>query len=572
MRFRSKLVISSLPLVLVGCGSKGTPAPAAGATELVEQASEGLSGSSDPGLHAVAAANTKVAGVAPASVLSVELATVVAAQGSMPLENPATVTLSDGTSISIDHYGYMGPGPMVPALGSNVEAQKTEPDKNTYLVLQDQTGPDPAYDYGTHFLFQGHEVGIKGQSYITRINLDADGPHRVTLWAATLTDGTPIAGVDGSTYDPFAKRLVFTTENSSAGTYQSTLAFPPVVEDISGAIGRGGYEGVQNDSAGNLWIVEDVGGKSGTVNTHAKQPNSFVYRFAPKHLGSLTEGKLQALQVTSLRTGSPIAFHGGAADADILSPDTGDLRTYGKVFDAKWVTIHDTDSNGTTPFDANALAKAAQATPFKRPENGQFRPGVHNLEFYFDETGDTNQLTEAGSAFGGFGGVFKYTQKSSHSDEGKLSLLYLGDAAHTGLDNAAFFTKDFVAFVEDAGDGLHSQRNALDSGYLLDVRADYSNPANVPLRFLAEGRDPSATIDSGLSGTPGFNNEGDNEITGIHVSNGDPGKDGILGAQVPRLFHDGWRAFYTEQHGDNRTYEIIRRPGSDDDRDHDDHR
>jgi hypothetical protein len=561
MRFRSKWMMSSLPVVLAACGSQGTTVQGTGA-EAVGHASAAL-GSSDPGLHAVAA-NPKSPGVAPATVVSVELSLALAAQGSQLLENPATVTLADGTSATIDHYGYMGPGPMIPAFGTNVEAQKTEPDKNTYLVLNDQTGPDAKYDYGTHFLFQGHEVGIQGQSYITRVNLDADAAHHITLWATSTSDGKPLNGIDGSTWDPFAKRLVFTTENSSAGTYQSTLSFPPVVEDISGAVGRGGYEGIQNDAAGNLWIVEDVTGAAGTVNSHAKQPNSFIYRFVPKHVGSLKAGKLQALQVISLRTGTPIAFHAGQADADILSADTGDLRTYGKVFDTTWVTIHDTDLNGTTPFDANAAAKAAQATPLKRPENGQFRPGVDDVEFFFDETGDTNLLSEAGSAFGGFGDVFKYTQRSASSNEGKLSLLFQGDAAHAGFDNVAFWNRDFVAFVEDAGDTLHTQRNALDSGYLLDVRANYADPKNVPLRFLAQGRDPSATIDSALGGTAGFNNEGDNEITGIHVSNGDADKDGILGARVPQLFHDGWRAFFTEQHGDNRTWEIIRRPGSND--------
>ena len=45
------------------------------------------------------------------------------------------------------------------------------------------------------------------------------------------------------------------------------------------------------------------------------------------------------------------------------------------------------------------------------------------------------------------------------------------------------------------------------------------------MRLIAEGRDASATIDSALlaAGTPGYQNDGDNEITGFHVSNGDPG-------------------------------------------------
>ncbi len=253
----------------------------------------------------------------------------------------------------------------------------------------------------------------------------------------------------------------------------------------------------------------------------------------------------------SLETGNPIAFHLGAADADILSADVGDLHTYGKVFDTHWVTIHDTAVDGTAPFDANAAAKAKLATPFKRPENGQFRPGSGFREFFFDETGDTNSLTEAGAGFGGFGSVLKLVQKSPSATDGKLRLFYLSDVTHSGFDNVAFLSRDHVVFVEDAGDGLHTQRNALDSGYVFDVRLDYSDPGNQPLRIIAEGRDPSATIDSGLLGQAGFQNEGDNEITGIHASNGDPSKRGILGAQIPRTFRNGWRLFYSQQHGDN---------------------
>ena len=61
----------------------------------------------------------------------------------------------------------------VPTTANPTEAKKTEPDKNTYLVFKDGLpGADPSYDYGTHFLFQGHEIGSPG--YITRINLDAE--------------------------------------------------------------------------------------------------------------------------------------------------------------------------------------------------------------------------------------------------------------------------------------------------------------------------------------------------------------------------------------------------------------
>ena len=86
---------------------------------------------------------------------------------------------------------------------------------------------------------------------------------------------------------------------------------------------------------------------------------------------------------------------------------------------------------------------------------------------------------------------------------------------------------------------------------------NYSDAANQPVRWLAEGRDPSATIDSSFGGFG--KNEGDNEITGAHVSDGDPGVHGILGAKTPDLQDRDWRWFYTQQHGDNPTYEVLYR-------------
>ena len=566
-------VSPALLLVMAsGCSNQASnpdPTP-----ETTQSAVEPIVASSAFGLTGVPAANTKTAGVSSPNSLSPELMETIVAQGSNAVENPTAVDLGNGSSATVTNYGYDGDGPMVPAPGDlpsathKVEATKTEPDKNTYLVLNDQTGADPNYDYGSHFLFQGHELGTLNAAgapigSITRINLDADGPHRVTLLATTDTSGAALPLIDGSTWDPFAQKLLFSSENGAAGgIWQATLSFPSTVEDISGALGRGGYEGIQNDQDGNLWIVEDSGGKTGTASPHAKQPNSFLYRYVPKHKNDLKQGKLQALQVMSLQTGTPIAFHAGAADADILSADVGDLHTYGKVFDTKWVTIHDTDVDGYSPFNANSLAKAALATPFKRPENGQFRPQSGFREFYFDETGDTNILSEAGAAHGGFGSVLKLVQASPSSNSGKLSLFYLSDVVHSAFDNCAFWSRDHIVFVEDAGDGLHSQRNALDSAYVLDVKLDYSNPANVPVRIIAEGRDPSATIDSALGGLglAGFQNEGDNEITGIHISDGDPGRSGLLGARIPRPFFDGWRVFYTQQHGENFTWEVLWNP------------
>jgi len=275
----------------------------------------------------VPTANSKSDGYAPATKLSPELREFVVAQGSTRLENPTAL---------VSYYGYYndvlnaaGQPQMMPTPTSMTEAQKSEPDKNTYLAFpHGLPGADPSYDYGHRFLFQGHELGVGGNSYITRINLDADAAHRVTLLATKDANGNPIAPIDGSTWDPWAKKLLFTTENENAPTYAATLAVPSVVTDVSGALGRGGYEGIQNDSAGNVWIVEDIGG-SGKAGTTARRPNSFIYRYVPNSPGDLSHGELQALQVMN-GAGQPITFD---SQAGLNNADEVALHTYKKTFD-----------------------------------------------------------------------------------------------------------------------------------------------------------------------------------------------------------------------------------------------
>jgi len=511
----------------------------------------------DPATWTSVSAAAKATGVTVPNVLSPQLTETVVAQGAMRL---------DGGTANVPYYGYDGDFPAllpapgdVPAAGHLVEASKTEPDKNTYLVLNGVKGADPAYRYGRHFLFQGHETGTTG--YLTRVNLDADAAHRVTLLATTDVDGNPLPLYDGSTWNPFARHLLLSSEEGTdGGIWQATLDYPSQVQDVSSVFGRAGYEGIQTDAAGNVWIVEDAGGAT-IPGSKVKLPNSFVYRFVPVDKTDLTKGgTLQALQVISRLTGQPITFQpidAAHPNGNALSADQKDLHVYGNTFQTRWVTVNDTatDPSGA-PFDANALAKAAGATPFKRPENGQFRPGTGFRQFLFAETGDTDATSIANDDYGGWTTVFSLSQPSPSANTGVLRMLYKGDEAHAGFDNVTFLDATHVAFVEDAGDTLHTQRGALDTAYVLDVTHNYTDGAQ-PVRFIAEGRDPSATIDSALGAFTGFQNEGDNEITGIHASNGDPTARGLLGAQVPHLFKDGWRLFWTQQHGDNETWEVL---------------
>ncbi len=527
-------------LSLVGAGVLAVGTAAIGVAD--------ASSPSSPVLTSVPTANTRSAGYAPASKLSPELEQTVVAQGSNPLENPSALT---------SYYGYdndvlneAGQPVMVPSPASGgKEAHKTEPDKNTYLVFKNGlTGADPNYDYGTHFLFQGHEGGAGGAGYITRVNLDADHAHRVTLMATKDAFGNQLATIDGSTWDPFAKKLLFTTENASAGTYAMTPDYPPVVTDVSGALGRGGYEGIQDDSAGDLWIAEDIGGAT-KPGTKAKFPNSYIYRYVPRSPGDFLHGKLQALQVLNA-TGEPIT---AASQEAVNSPDQVALHTYGQSFKTKWITIHDTATEGNAPYVSGPLAKAAKATPFKRPENGVFQPDTEFTKFFFDETGDTSKESVENEN-GGWGSIFQLSQSSPTASTGTLKLFYKGDEAHASFDNVTFLSKNSVTFVEDAGDTLHQQRNAFDSGWVFNVTQNYGEAQNQPVRWLALGRDPSATLDADNAGFG--SNEGDNEITGAVASDGRTGVNGILGTESPDLTSKRWRLFYTQQHGDNRTYEV----------------
>ena len=505
---------------LLGAAGATITVSALVAGQLAATASSGLS------VGNVAFANPRL-GVQN-NVLAPGLSQTSVAWGNLPLANPDTAN-------GVSHYGYVtsGGGPLTQ---DPKEAFKTEPDKNVYLVVG-----------GHHYLFQGHEGAPHG--YVTRIDLDEkDLAKRVSLISDTDVDGNKLPPLDGITWDPYTKQLLLTAESKSpdGGVLAVTLdananATTGMASRLSG-LGSGGYEGVQNDSAGNVWLVEDIGGSS---VSGGKVPNSYLYRFSPNDKTDLAKGgKLEALQV--LRPdGTPITA--AQLTADPAAQVITDLHRYGKSFATTWVTVHD----GTEIFNSTAGAAVAKATPFKRPENGVFKPGTGFGDFYFTETGDTSATS---TLPGAYGAVFRLSQASPTANKGKLSAIVVGDKSHTGFDNIAFATKDQLLVVEDAGDGLHAQRDALDSGYLVELDGKDGAVKEIS-RWLAEGRDASALYDATTS--PGYN-DGDNEITGIHVSDGDPSTAGILGAKAPAPFNGSWRVFWTQQHGDNVTWEVVR--------------
>jgi hypothetical protein len=498
--------------------------------------------------------------------------------GNDTLENPAGI---------FSRYGYLDDS----TLQTDGFPTKTEPDQNTYLVTKRSPGgPTAGYDYGHRFLIQGHEVftpsgATFNRAYFTRVNLDVQDPaHRVTLLNPLPSDATDsgVRSIDGSTYDPFTGQLLFTAEAGNLGgvfgqalKWSGTTA--PPVANYDGSMGKAGYEGIHNDKLGNLVIVEDVGGGNVTP-TGVKQPNSFVYRFKPTHAGDLTQGKLQVLQVSV--DGTPITFHNTLTDgapaalADALGEPIKALHS-GSPQQAKWVTIHDTAVDGTAAFDANAAAKAGgvgananaanKGTPLKRPENGKFVPGTDFRSLVITETGDTSKTAgeEPGAAErGAWGALLRVDLPKAGADAGTIKAVVVGDQAHASFDNITFLDRKTALVGEDRGETLHQQANALDSLWSFDVTKPLDQINADAKRLIAQGRDPESTGDSTLREPPPAktHNDGDNEVTGIHVSDGSTSPSGILGAELPAdagVGRSPWRIFVTGQHGANITYEIV---------------
>ena len=467
------------------------------------------------------------------NVLSPEFAPGLVAEGLDLLENPS--------------------GPIT-KFGNLSDGSRTEPDENTYLILDHNPGgPTQGYDYGRHFLFQGHE-NAGNRAHVTRINLDVAHPdHRITLLTPADANGlTGFNSIDGSTWDPFSRTMLFTQEaGANGGVIEMGADFDPNtgagagLRTLYGSLGRGGYEGIHPDDRGNIWIAEDVGGT--TVMNNGRNPNSFIYRFVPTSPDDLTHGKLQALQVSI--NGNPIVFvpvDAGHPNGDTRSQNQLLLHTVGASWPVQWVTVHDTAINGTNPFDANALAKAAGATPFKRPENGQFQPGSHFRTFVFVVTGDTDNTAGTDpvlAARGAWGGIFR-VDLNANRESGNISLVVLGDADHASFDNVTFVDdKDTILVTEDRGDMLHDQLNKLDSIWAYKLNQQHPE-RSIAARFVGLGEDRMAPIAT----------EEDNEPTGLHMSEGDSTIHGLIGTREFRK--DRAMLFFTQQHGENNLFDV----------------
>ena len=171
-----------------------------------------------------------------------------------------------------------------------------------------------------------------------------------------------------------------------------------------------------------------------------------------------------------------------------------DLHTYGKALKAKWVMVHDTGKDGTSPFDANKIAKAKAATPLKRPENGLFRPARISPNSCSTRPATPMPIPRQARNMAALVECSSSRRHRPRRPRARIALVYRGKKAIRGSTISPSGPPTRWMFVEDAGDKLHSQRNALDSGYVVDLTADYSKegterPASSPrARFARHDR------------------------------------------------------------------------------------
>ena len=265
-------------------------------------------------------------------------------------------------------------------------------------------------------------------------------------------------------------------------------------------------------------------------------------------------GKLQALQVLNA-AGDPITFDepGGRQQSRPGRPAhlRPDLR---HAAGSRSTTPGSTARRRSTP---TTLAKAAHATPFKRPENGLFRPGSRFGEFYFDETGDTDATSPENGDRGRLDVDLQAHAANPSSDHGQLTLFYKGDQAHAGFDNVAFLSEDNDHVRR--GRGRHAALAAQRARFGLRVRrhAELREPGE-PAGALA--RRGSRPVGDARLGQRRVRQERGRQRDHRHRTC--PTATRASAASSARRCRRArrpasWRWFYTQQHGDNPTYEVV---------------
>ena len=207
--------------------------------------------------------------------------------------------------------------------------------------------------------------------------------HRITLLTpAGDNELTGFNRLDGSVWNPHSRTRLFTQEDSNVGgviemsaDWDSSNSRAAGLRTLYGSMGIGGFEGIHPDDRGNVFIVEDAGGVSVSVDPNdvngtkkARLPNSFLYRFVPTNPADLLQGKLQCdnetISLVVLGDADHAAFDNvtfASKDVLLVTEDRGDaLHTQLNKLDSIWA--FDVSKNPSAPARLVALGRDRLST------------------------------------------------------------------------------------------------------------------------------------------------------------------------------------------------------------------
>ena len=434
----------------------------------------------------------------------------------------------------------------VQATGHNVEATKTEPDKNTYLVLARPERRRPELRLRHALPLPGPRAAAS-PGYITRINLDADGAHRVTLLATA--DSTRRSAAGRSTARPGIRSRSACCSRTENGAERRRLAGDAgrsrrSVEDISGVARprrlRGHPERLERQPLDRRGRRRR---RRARCNTIARQPNSFVYRFLPNDPRDLDRRQAAG-------AAGDLAAH--ARPADRVPRRTGRRRhplgRRRRPAHLRQGVHRRAGSRSTTRrrrHGAVRRQRAGEDAARRRRSSGP-RTASSGPARTSPSSSSTRPATRTPRTRGRL--ALRRLRRHPQADAvhapaatpASCRSSTCGDVVHTGLDNIAFWDDEprscssrTPATACTPSATRSTRPGSSTCGRLLEPG---DQPARGCSRRVATRRPRSTPRLGGRR--HGFQNEGDNEITGFHVSDGDPTTRGILGAKLPQPLHD----------------------------------
>ena len=267
---------------------------------------------------------------------------------------------------------------------------------------------------------------------------------------------------------------------------------------------------------GRIWLV-DIGRASAppTRMPSSRTASSTVHpRAAPATCGRAASWRRWGDRCSD----NPIIPHtAGRPGHPPPDPATCHVR---QQFQTRWVTVHDDTTDGMATFDANAIARRVGPSPFKRP-----RTACSGLARTSAEVRVHRDRRHQRVVGGGRRWVTTERSTSSASPARRvarhaLSMVYR-ETRCTRFDNVSFSSFNGAGGRTPVTRSTRSEMRSTRCGRsATDVNYGARRPAPKAGAVRRPGR-IGHTIDSGFSRMDGYQNEGDNEVTGIHVSDGD---------------------------------------------------